>query len=234
MMQKILRTFLVVIKKGGKMKESKGITLVALIITIIVMLILVAVSVNVAIKSNLIGTAEKTTSKYEEERQKEGNIDTESTVNDKNLNEYIEQLEYKIESNQYMEGITLVCVYTDNSEISFKYDDNLMYDITDSGYIYNGTEFKKVFGYIILGELDKTKIKKQDGIDNVEKLIYDGDCNLDQELTYLDAVTIGDILSKNITFENSRIKQYLKTDYNKDKKMTMEDAEDIMSKLAGE
>ena len=216
------------------MKRNEGITLIALIITIIIMLILVAVSVNVAIKSNLIGTAEKTTAKYEEERQKEENIDKEITVNDKNLNEYIEQLEYKIESSQYMEGITLVCVYTDNSEISFKYDGNLMYDITDSGYKYNGTGFKKVFGYIILGELDKTKIKKQDGIEDVEKLIYDGDCNLDQELTYLDAMTISDILAKNITFDNSRVKQYLKTDYNKDKKMTKEDAEDIMSKLAGE
>ena len=34
------------------MRKNKGITLVALIITIIVMLILVAVSVNVLIKSN--------------------------------------------------------------------------------------------------------------------------------------------------------------------------------------
>ena len=41
------------------MKRNKGITLIALIITIIVMLILVAVSVNVIIKSNLIGTAGK-------------------------------------------------------------------------------------------------------------------------------------------------------------------------------
>ena len=41
------------------MKKNKGITLIALIITIIVMLILVAVSVNILIKSNLIGNAEK-------------------------------------------------------------------------------------------------------------------------------------------------------------------------------
>ena len=46
------------------MKKNKGITLVALIITIVVMLILVAVSVNILIKSNLIGTAEKTVDKY--------------------------------------------------------------------------------------------------------------------------------------------------------------------------
>ena len=55
------------------MRKNKGITLVALIITIIVMLILVAVSVNVLIKSNLIGTAEKTVDKYKTAAEEEGN-----------------------------------------------------------------------------------------------------------------------------------------------------------------
>lgn len=58
--------------------RNKGITLVALIITIVVMLILVAVSVNVIIKSNLIGTAEKTVNKYKtasEEESKGGVIE---------------------------------------------------------------------------------------------------------------------------------------------------------------
>ena len=53
--------------------KNKGITLIALIITIIVMLILVAVSVNVIIKSNLIGTAEKATNKYKTASEEEGN-----------------------------------------------------------------------------------------------------------------------------------------------------------------
>ena len=55
------------------MRKNKGITLVALIITIIVMLILVAVSVNILIKSNLIGTAEKTVDKYNKVAEEEGN-----------------------------------------------------------------------------------------------------------------------------------------------------------------
>ena len=58
--------------------RNKGITLVALIITIVVMLILVAVSVNILIKSNLIGTAEKTVNKYKtasEEESKGGVIE---------------------------------------------------------------------------------------------------------------------------------------------------------------
>ena len=53
--------------------RNKGITLVALIITIVVMLILVAVSVNVIIKSNLIGTAEKATNKYKTASEEESN-----------------------------------------------------------------------------------------------------------------------------------------------------------------
>ena len=54
-------------------EQNKGITLIALIITIIVMLILVAVSVNVLIKSNLIGTAEKTVNSYKTASEKEAN-----------------------------------------------------------------------------------------------------------------------------------------------------------------
>ena len=44
------------------MKKNKGITLIALIITIIILLILVGVSINLAIKGNLFGSAEKAVS----------------------------------------------------------------------------------------------------------------------------------------------------------------------------
>lgn len=45
-----------------KLKQNKGITLVALIITIIILLILVGVSINLAIKGDLFGSAEKAVS----------------------------------------------------------------------------------------------------------------------------------------------------------------------------
>ena len=71
------------------MKEkNKGITLIALIITIIVMLILVGVSVSILINSNLIGAAEKTATAYEEARRKEANSEG-ITINGKTINEYI-------------------------------------------------------------------------------------------------------------------------------------------------
>ena len=53
------------------MKRERGITLIALIITIIIMLILVAVSISILINSGLIGKAkqagEETKTKYDEE-----------------------------------------------------------------------------------------------------------------------------------------------------------------------
>ena len=75
------------------MRKNQGITLVALIITIIIMLVLVAVSVNVIVKSNLIGTAEKAANGYKTayERENDGSI----TINGKiynSLDEYEEEI----------------------------------------------------------------------------------------------------------------------------------------------
>lgn len=63
------------------MKNQKGITLVALIITIVVMLILVAVSVAVVINSNIIGTASKASEKYEQKANEEKNYGEGKIVN---------------------------------------------------------------------------------------------------------------------------------------------------------
>ena len=55
------------------MKEQKGITLVALVITIIVMLILVAVSVTVALRGGLFDQARDAKSKWEANQATETN-----------------------------------------------------------------------------------------------------------------------------------------------------------------
>ena len=88
------------------MKKNKGITLIALIITIIVMLILVAVSVNILIKSNLIGTAEKATNAYKtatEEEVNGGKIkigDIEYDSIDEYINRNNLQLKYKADNGK--------------------------------------------------------------------------------------------------------------------------------------
>lgn len=76
------------------MKNQKGITLVALIITIIVMLILVAVSVAVVINSNLLGAADKATTEYKNKADQEKNLGEGDLVEETNgtkrdLNYYV-------------------------------------------------------------------------------------------------------------------------------------------------
>ena len=118
------------------MRKNKGITLVALIITIIVMLILVAVSVNILIKSNLIGTAEKTVNKYKTASEEEGNLNG-IKVNGKDLNSYIplpniEAGERATENSNYR-GVTIPKGFT-VSGISTEQDvDNglVIYDIPE-------------------------------------------------------------------------------------------------------
>ena len=53
------------------MKKSKGITWISLIITLIIVLILVAVSVNVIIKSDLLGISDKAVNKYKTDSEEE-------------------------------------------------------------------------------------------------------------------------------------------------------------------
>ena len=76
------------------MRREKGITLVALIITIVVMLILVAVSLNILVNSNLIGHAEKTGDAYAGAIKNEEKLGNDGiTINDKeyaNIDDYIE------------------------------------------------------------------------------------------------------------------------------------------------
>ncbi|MDO5555420.1 MAG: hypothetical protein Q4G09_01815 [Clostridia bacterium] len=73
------------------MKGQKGITLVALVITIIVMLILVGVSIAVAINGGLFDTATKATNDTNAALQQERNLaDGKVTVNNqvRNISDY--------------------------------------------------------------------------------------------------------------------------------------------------
>ena len=123
--------------------RNKGITLVALIITIVVMLILVAVSVNVIIKSNLIGTAEKTVDKYKTASEEEANGGT-IEINGKeyaSIEDYIESTKplpnieagVRAETNSNYKGATIPKGFTVSgikSEQSI--DDGLViYDIPE-------------------------------------------------------------------------------------------------------
>ncbi len=79
--------------------DSKGITLIALIITIIVMLILVAVTVNVALNGGLFSKAQTAVEQTERETILEQIIDLAEWENDGKINvkKTVENIKYKFE-----------------------------------------------------------------------------------------------------------------------------------------
>ena len=84
------------------MRKNLGITLIALIITIIVMLILVGVVVTVVIQSDLLGTAKSAGDKYKTAYEEESNM-SEVTIN----GEKYASIEEYIEASQEYKGLTI-------------------------------------------------------------------------------------------------------------------------------
>ena len=75
------------------MKNTKGITLIALIITIIVMLILVAVSISVALNTGLFKSAGDATKNWKSAQDTEANVGSEIKIGDKtysSIEDYVE------------------------------------------------------------------------------------------------------------------------------------------------
>ncbi len=100
-----------------KLKNKSGITLIALIITIIVMLILVGVVVTVVIQSNLLGTAKTAGDKYKTAYEDESNM-SEVTINGEkyaSIEDYIESTKplpeikagERAETNSNYKGVTI-------------------------------------------------------------------------------------------------------------------------------
>ncbi len=73
-------------------KSNKGITLVALIVTIIVMLILVAVSIRIVIQSNLLDSTKNAAQKTKNEMNIESQIENHAMVGNETVKEYINNL----------------------------------------------------------------------------------------------------------------------------------------------
>ena len=133
------------------MKKNKGITLIALIITIIVMLILVAVSVNILIKSNLIGVTEKTTEGYKTAAEDES----------KSSNIVIDGVDYS-NVDEYLNGKSIAMFDTGTNVITKMHtlakDGEIMTDGTTNGVNLSINEIKKHGGTPDLTKMTEANI----------------------------------------------------------------------------
>lgn len=205
-----------------KKRMNDGITLIILIITIILMLILLAVVVNVIVDGKLLKTAQYAVNRTNIKIQNEQK-EIDELMNQ--LNNYVNNKNYVVEvNNEYNNEMKLICIYTDETNTAYKYNDIIMYDITDSGYMYQGRNYQKIFGTVITGEFNNEYITEFERTEEVENLIYDMDIDDDGRITYIDAMFVADFMG-NI---EGTINQYLKADVDRNKKIEINDAEIIL------
>lgn len=209
-----------------KKRMNDGITLIILIITIILMLILLAVVVNVIVDGKLLKTAQYAVNRTNIKIQNEQK-EIDELMNQ--LNNYVNNKNYVVEvNNEYNNAMKLICIYTDETNTAYKYNDIIMYDITDSGYMYQGRNYQKIFGTVITGEFNNEYITEFERTEEVENLIYDMDIDDDGEINYLDVMFVGDLMGNII---EGSINQYLKADVDRNKKIEINDQEIIMNSL---
>ena len=130
------------------MRENKGITLIALIITIIVMLILVAVSVSILINSGIIGKAKKakddTQSAYTEESRLGDSINVNGTMY--TMDEYLNVLNssssgtgYGLSNDEtYFVGQKSIGKFTEGIEDNTQ---RTNWDASKEGYVFETGHF---------------------------------------------------------------------------------------------
>ena len=125
------------------MRKNQGITLIALIITIIVMLILVGVVVTVVIQSDLLGTAKTAGDKYKTAYEEESNMSG-VTINGKqygSIEEYMEEINPIIVEPENIED--WIYVLEDDGTITINGYRGSDKDVVIPNYI-NGVPVKKL------------------------------------------------------------------------------------------
>ena len=130
---------------------------------------------------------------------------------------------YEVEIKEYIAGQNLILVYTNASTPGFTYNGNMMYDISDRGYTYNGEHYTHTYGYVITGIANASNVVMSDSpaikIDrSLARNIYD--INADGIVDQNDTQIVSDCyISESYTMESSFMPTLLYTDINLDKKI---------------
>ncbi len=149
--------------------KERGITLVALVVTIVIMLILVGVTIGIAMGENgLIGKAKQSVAKYKEAQETENN-----EISD--LEKYFEELEGKDNKDivithsptEWTNGTVKVKIESRKKECKVQYMDNLDDGWKDYTQEIEVGENKKIYARLLNGE-EEVGIEEHD-INNIDK-----------------------------------------------------------------
>ena len=119
------------------MKDEKGITLIALIITIIVMLILVATTISIVLKTDLFKVTETATKDWKIAQNNEKNLGSEKiTINGKEYNGFDDYIKQEIPSNWNGEDTKMPEIKKNTETNKFDW------------YIYNAEQMKFLANFV--------------------------------------------------------------------------------------
>lgn len=152
-------------------------------------------------------------------------------------------LDSNAENRDYVAGKKVVLVYTNTDGLAFNYGSDLMIDVTERGYKYNGTaEYSHVYAFVTDAiESDNAEVTVKDYKANIScvipspeeliKLEYSMDLNFDNSLTVQDiTVAYGVYTANEDYFKNIKYqKNILRTDINGDKVVNNDDTNAVVN-----
>ena len=163
----------------------------------------------------------------------------------------IKNVEYKVEKSDWVTGYDIVLVYTNDTVPGFKYNDAMMYNLSGMAnkYKYGTTEYTYVYGLVVYGDADITKVVPSniaaltidydgttDSVQIVQSSQYDVNSSTSTDINDLTAVqgtyNVGAEYMDASTHAVTQMTVVLRADVNRDKKVDTIDCSQIKANTA--
>lgn len=157
------------------------------------------------------------------------------------VNFEIKNVEYKVEKTDWVTGWDMVLVYTNDTVPGFKYNGKMMYNLSGLAekYKYDTTDYTYVYGLVIYGDADITKVVPSNEAANA--IDYDGstdgiqatqpsqyDVNSSKNIDINDLVAVQGIYNVDGLYMNdTQMSVVVRADVNRDKKVNTMDCSQI-------
>lgn len=142
----------------------------------------------------------------------------------------INQPKYFTETTEYVSGYSLVLVYTNYDTTRYTYDGNTMLDVTSAGYAHSGIEYQHVYGWVVKGTPELSKIGYTQK--NAPRVAYSKDVNASGTVDLRDVVATAGIYNADATYmKDSNMAMILRADIDHNKKVDSLDYGEILANL---
>ena len=142
----------------------------------------------------------------------------------------INQPKYFTETTEYVPGYSLVLVYTGYDATRYTYDGNTMLDVTSAGYARSGAAYTHVYGWVVKGAPELSKIGYTQ--ESALRVAYSKDVNASGTTDLRDVVATAGIYNADATYmKDSNMAMILRADIDHNKKVDSRDYGAILADL---